>query len=289
MENISELIKRTRESKKLSLEDVSNATKIRVNVLKAIEDGNFTFLSRVYMYSFLKEYIKFLGLDFNALKEQIDKHFPKQNVDIEEPEELTFYHPFQKKKKLRYTAAQLNKALYFIYVAIFLSFVAIIYFTIFYEAEEQKPIETNKTADTIVVKEEPKGLSIFQSTPDSVKLEFFAKDTVWINIVIDNKISEKLVLYPDSTKTWSAANFFRFTLGNAGGVIIKRNGVELPQLSKEKVAIKNIIVTRDKYYVEQPQKPKPLQEPKKEPIILTPSEIKREIPALRDTKKTIPN
>lgn len=289
MENISEVLKKTRESKNLSLEEVSKATKIRLNVLKAIEDGNFNLLSKVYMYSFLREYINFLGLNFNDYREQIEKFFQKQNIEEREPDELAFYHPFQKKKKVRYTAAQLNKALYFIYAAIFLSFVAIFYFTIFYETEEQKSIETSKTADTVVIKEEPKAQNIFQPVQDSIKLEFFAIDTVWINVVIDNKISEKLVLYPNQTKIWSASNFFRFTLGNAGGVIIKRDGVELPRLSREKVAIKNIIVTRDKYYVEQPQRPKTLQEPKREPIILTPSEIKREIPSLRDTQKAIPN
>ncbi|MFN3782130.1 MAG: helix-turn-helix domain-containing protein, partial [Candidatus Kapaibacteriota bacterium] len=44
MENIAELLKKTRESKNLSLKDVSTATKLRLNVLKAIEEGNFNFL-----------------------------------------------------------------------------------------------------------------------------------------------------------------------------------------------------------------------------------------------------
>lgn len=285
MENIAELLKKTRESKNLSLKDVSTATKLRLNVLKALEEGNFNFLPRAYMYSFLKEYFHFLGLNFEEYKEQIDNFFRKDTKIETKPRELIFTHPFVKKKKVRYTPAQLNKALYFIYVAIFLSFIAIIYFTIFYEGSEQKPLDLVKTTDTLLIKTEQRESLKPTTTQDSIHLEFFATDTVWINIVIDNKITEKTVLYPNTHKIWSAGNFFRFTLGNAGGVRIKRDGTELPQLTKEKVAIKNIIITRDKFYVEPVQKPKPEQEQTKPQILLTPSEIKRELPNLRDTKK----
>jgi cytoskeletal protein RodZ len=288
MENLSEIIKKTRESKNLTLEDVSESTKIRVNVLKAIESGNFDYLSKVYMYFFLKEYIKYLGLNIEDYKDQIDKIFKKETIKEETlNEDLSSLNLLQKKRKIKYTARQLNKALYFIYVAIFLSFVAIIYFTFFYEAEEQKPIEVLKSPDTLVIKENKPLSNIIQETQDSIKLEFIATDTVWINMVIDNKTSEKLLLYPNNSKVWYAANFFKFTLGNAGGVIIRRNGEELPKLSKEKVAIKNIVVTRDKFYIEQVPKPKPTTEGTKTPVIISPSEIKKELPALRDTKKTI--
>ncbi len=285
MENIAELLKKTRESKNLSLKDVSTATKLRVNVLKAIEEGNFNFLPKTYMYSFLKEYFQYLGLNFEEYKEQIDKYFKRDKKIEPKPKELIFAHPFLMKKKVRYTPAQLNKALYFIYAAIFLSFLAIIYFTIFYEGTEQKPLDLEKTTDTILIKSEQRESPKPISTQDSIRLEFYATDTVWINMVIDNKITEKIVLYPNTIKVWSAGNFFRFTLGNAGGVKIKRDGIELPQLTKEKVAIKNIIVSRDKFYVEPVQKPKPEQEQQKPQILLTPSEIKREVPNLRDTKK----
>ncbi len=288
MEKIAEAIKNARESKKLALEDISAATKIRINVLKAIEEGNFNYLPRVYMYSFIKEYIEFLGLNFDDFKSQIDKFYKKIEV-AEETEELSFHQPLQKRKKVKYTASQLNKALYLIYITISLSFLAIIYFTLFYEEEEKKTLEIEKNLDTLVIKSEERTQSIFPSSSDSIRLEFFAKDTVWINMVIDNRFTEKTVLYPNSMKTWSAANFFRFTLGNAGGVVIKRDGIELPSLSKERVAIKNIVVTRDKFYIETAPKPKPETGPEKQPILLTPSEIKREIPQLRDTKKIRPN
>ncbi|MEJ5286505.1 MAG: hypothetical protein CH6_2115 [Candidatus Kapaibacterium sp.] len=286
MENISEIIKKTRENRGLSFEEIANATKIRINVLKAIEEGNFQYLPKVYMLSFTKEYLKFLGLNVEDFKDELNKIFGKEKKHIESPEDdIISDKLFNKRKKIKYTPEQLNKALYFIYAAIFLSFVAILYFTLFYQEEEQKPIENPTITDTFIVKGETKGIPFIPKGQDSIKLEFFAKDTVWVNMVIDNAISEKLVLYPNNSKEWKAGSFFRFTLGNAGGVIIKRDGIELPPLAKGKVAIKNIVITRDKYYIEPTPKPKPTTEQEKKPIILTPAEIKKELPNLRDTKK----
>jgi cytoskeletal protein RodZ len=284
MENISEILKRTRESKNLTLRDVSEATKIREPVLKAIEDGNFNYLDQIYMESFTKEYIEYLGLNLSDFQQQLETIFKHKPLSVEENESpIIIAHT---KRKFRYTAKQLNTILYFVYGGLFISFLAIIYFTFFYEPEEIKPLETIKTSDTLQVKTSTASETKQTILPqDSIKLEFIAIDTVWINIIIDNRISEKMVLYPNNKKVWKGMNSFRFTLGNAGGVIIRRNDEQLPQLSKERVVIKNVIVTRDKFYVESPAKkaPKPPETPK--PVLISPSEIKKEIPSLRDTKK----
>lgn len=287
METISEILKQTREKLNLSLKEVSEATKIRESVLNAIENGNFGYLPSIYMQSFIKEYIDFLGLDYSELKPQLDSIFKSKTINAREKNSQVLLSDHQ--RKVRYTSQQLNKVLYFVYAGLFLSILAIIYFSFFYEPEELKPLETLKTTDTFSLSPS----SVPQTTvkqgmlQDSIKLEFFATDTVWINIVIDNRVTEKTVLYPKNRKVWKAQNFFRFTLGNAGGVIILRNDEQLPSLSREKVVIKNIIVTRDKFYVETSPRKTQRQIETTKPIIISPTEIKREIPVLKDTKKTI--
>ncbi len=287
METISEILKQTREKLNLSLKEVSEATKIRESVLNAIENGIFSYLPSIYMQSFIKEYIDFLGLDYSELKPQLDSIFKSKTINAREKNSQVLLSDHQ--RKVPYTSQQLNKVLYFVYAGLFLSILAIIYFSFFYEPEELKPLETLKTTDTFSLSPS----SVPQTTvkqglsQDSIKLEFLATDTVWINIVIDNRVTEKTVLYPNNRKVWKAQNFFRFTLGNAGGIIIRRNDEQLPSLSKEKVVIKNIIVTRDKFYVETSPRKTLRQIESTKPIIITPTEIKREIPILKDTKKTI--
>ncbi|HHY47373.1 MAG TPA: helix-turn-helix domain-containing protein [Firmicutes bacterium] len=76
MESIGERLKQGREAKKLSLDDVQEATKIRKQYLAAIEAGRFEELpGEVYVKGFIRNYADFIGLDgakmvadYNSLK-----------------------------------------------------------------------------------------------------------------------------------------------------------------------------------------------------------------------------
>jgi len=64
MSNFGNKLRRARESKKLSLEDISNVTKIGSRMLKAIEEENFDQLpGGVFNKGFIRAYAKQLGLD----------------------------------------------------------------------------------------------------------------------------------------------------------------------------------------------------------------------------------
>ena len=47
----------------ISLQQLATKTRIDIKFLEYIEDGNFSFLPELYVRAFLKEYIKFVGLD----------------------------------------------------------------------------------------------------------------------------------------------------------------------------------------------------------------------------------
>jgi cytoskeleton protein RodZ len=67
-DSIGEILKRTRESKNLSIEDVNEQTKISVAVIRALEQDDMeSFASETYLKGFLKNYAIFLGLDANKL------------------------------------------------------------------------------------------------------------------------------------------------------------------------------------------------------------------------------
>ena len=63
IEPIGEKLKKIRQTKGLSLEEVHKKTKIHINILKAIEGESLTNLSPIYLKGFLKIYCNFLGLD----------------------------------------------------------------------------------------------------------------------------------------------------------------------------------------------------------------------------------
>jgi cytoskeletal protein RodZ len=81
LKKIGEMFKERRIERNLSLKEIETATSIRMNYLKAIEEGElFNLISPVYAGGFMKQYAQYLGLDGNRiLKEQsINVKGPKQ-------------------------------------------------------------------------------------------------------------------------------------------------------------------------------------------------------------------
>lgn len=71
METIGEQLRTARHARKLSLEDVARATKIKLDVLERLEADDFTGLGApMYVKGFLKLYANYLGLDAAALGEE---------------------------------------------------------------------------------------------------------------------------------------------------------------------------------------------------------------------------
>lgn len=73
LKKLGEMFKERRSERNLSLKEIETATSIRMNYLRAIEEGElFNMVSPVYAKGFTKQYAQFLGLDGNRiLKEQV--------------------------------------------------------------------------------------------------------------------------------------------------------------------------------------------------------------------------
>lgn len=75
MEVIGEKLKTSREEKGLSLEEVAGDLKITVKELQNIETGNRKAFSDIYMLrDYIREYAKYLGLDYEALVEEFNEY-----------------------------------------------------------------------------------------------------------------------------------------------------------------------------------------------------------------------
>lgn len=73
-ETVGEMLKRAREEKGLSLEEVNYRTKISVRVLATLEQDDLdAFESETYLKGFLKNYAGFLGLDMEKVMRTLDQ------------------------------------------------------------------------------------------------------------------------------------------------------------------------------------------------------------------------
>ena len=89
MQLVGEILKKTRESKKITILDVSKELKISEETLRNIENNYFqNDIDSVFVIGHLRSYCSFLDLNHNELIYQFKKeHFTdeKQNIEIERP------------------------------------------------------------------------------------------------------------------------------------------------------------------------------------------------------------
>jgi len=79
MSSVGEILKNTREAKGITIEQVAEATSIRVLYLEAIENEQFNLVpGEVYLKGFIRNYANYLGLNGPAMvekyKEQVEEN-----------------------------------------------------------------------------------------------------------------------------------------------------------------------------------------------------------------------
>lgn len=90
MIRVSQRLRNERLKKGLTLDEVSKATKIRINFLSAIENGDYQKLpSSTYAQGFVKNYAEFLGLSKNEILALFRREFNEDNFFKVLPEGLT--------------------------------------------------------------------------------------------------------------------------------------------------------------------------------------------------------
>ncbi|HQT44444.1 MAG TPA: helix-turn-helix transcriptional regulator [Candidatus Micrarchaeota archaeon] len=85
IETAGSRLKKIRQERGLSLEDVQKKTKIHLNVLRAIEGDSISDLSPIYLKGFIKIYCTSLGLDPKEYTETIQSHKPVLNATVGRP------------------------------------------------------------------------------------------------------------------------------------------------------------------------------------------------------------
>ncbi len=79
MESPGKYLKAERESQNLSLQEVSESTKIREPLLRALEEDRYDLISSpVYVKGFLDAYARYLGLDSNNIILQYQENYEKR-------------------------------------------------------------------------------------------------------------------------------------------------------------------------------------------------------------------
>ena len=274
MKEFAERLRATREAKSLSLADIASTTKIQLKYLRAMEEGNFSFLPPPYVRAFIRDYARALDLDPNEILRQYDAALPSIE-GAPKPQQFE-KKPVQAKPSIEDEMAELQRG---ILRSLWLSFgdflkqdrtrkklisgvsVLILLLLLMFIVEMTRNSRGNSTPETPfeqIIKEKEQALATHPDSAhtnialppggamsDSLVLDGRTTHKVWMRLYIDDRPPVEYILLPNMQREWRARNKFQISLGDAGGISFKINGKDLGTLGKSGAVVRNVILTHE--------------------------------------------
>jgi len=266
LQGIGAILKKERESKKITLEQVEEATKIRRKYLEAIENEKFEVLpGEVYVKGFVAAYLKYLGIKERPDVVEILKPKPAP-VDISEQIAAAEQaHEEQASRKLQRSDKKNKKKEVFeeppltknTKMILFISIAAILVLLVLQSVysvgqpnpnenpqqniagEQQGEAANQENTDVPVeppVPEEPVYDGLEMSL-EILNLDPNKKDKCWMKVTVDGTATE-YNLTEGQIQQVHAAEQIDLHLGNAGVVKVTLNGQELGTLGAQGKVVK---------------------------------------------------
>lgn len=223
--------------KKISLEQVSQQTRIGVGNLLLIEQEDHERLpAEVYVKGFLRSYAKAVGAD----GDEVIRRYALRRVVVEKISGLEF----SSKKIARGTWWKFLLSLVLLICIIGLSIFAVVFFRQAPEAD--KPLEQKTAAEQEKAVDTPAEKQSFETdvkpakaVPEKLSLHVTAVEATWLKVIMDEKEPTEYNLNSGDQIKLEAATGFSLLIGNAGGIKLTLNDipVSIPGKSGEVVTI----------------------------------------------------
>jgi len=263
-------LKRIRQEKGLSLEEMQKKTKIHPNVLRAIEGDSITDLSPIYLKGFIKIYCNSLGLDpreYLGEPAQPGKQVLNAAVgrDIGERVEKkpAIQKDFQVRLKEFRPSAGVKKAILLALgalIAVSLGLKLVMAFSAWLSTRPaasrppaSSPLKAKRTPELLPketinkssVKNIPKQAKAQKGLSQGFMLGISAREKTWISARVDGKVVFHGVLARGRTETWQAKEKIELSLGDAGAVELQVNDQRFTKLGRRGQSLKNIVINKE--------------------------------------------
>ncbi len=248
-------LRRAREEQRVSLMDISAATRINMKFLEAMEEGNFAILPQTYVRAFLREYAQSVNLPANEVLAKYNEASggkpTEKKGEAHAGEKTSAFVPGLQTQSAR---APLQRHAMMIAAALGAIVLALYVINTSTNSHAPRPVpevpfdNVVRESEATLVKPETIVASIAPikpPEPDSLRLEIATTDSVWISLVIDGKKTEEYLFAPNRRKTWVAKDRYMITMGNAGGATFKLNGEELPPLGRRGAVVRNVVLNEE--------------------------------------------
>ncbi len=241
--SIGETLRRARESKRLSLESVSAATKINIHTLQHIESGTLEKLpGELYIKSFLRQYANFLGVDSVSLLEQYrqaSSQFKKSSPNLTPQSAESSLRISIQDWLVRLRKREIKRVL--VALGVFLFMIGAWRLLGSFSAKIAQ-LKQTKSLPKAIVPQTPRIL-IPRNVPLEVTLR--AIEPTWVQVKVDDVVVFQNVLGKDAFEVWRPKKQAELWVGNAGNIEILLNGKLLGKPGKKGRVMKGIVLSRE--------------------------------------------
>lgn len=252
IETAGSRLKKIRQERGLSLEDVSKKTKVHLNVLRAIEGDSISNLSPIYLKGFIKIYCGCLGLetkDFIGPSEQRQK--PSLNATVGRPigarveKKASFIKDASIKLGAIKPLVNLKKIIIYAVIALISIFFGVKLIK-FVSARPKMQLEKAKISLPVSA---PKArilqTKVNNDLTNGFTLGIFARGKSWITAKVDGKVVFHGVLARGRNETWQAREKVELSLGDAGAVELQVNDQRFANLGRNGQSLKNVVINKE--------------------------------------------
>ncbi len=262
MSSVGEILKNTREAKGITIEQVAEATSIRVLYLEAIENEQFNLVpGEVYLKGFIRNYANYIGLNGPAMvekyKEQVEankKHEHPVQADTNDIKHKSPEQINQRKTKLAKSDASAIKSLLEKYVTkrnivllvgIVVFIAAASFFSSFFSgSKDSEPAKTKQAAvesfrsesanesQAVSVLKDQSGVYIVKDAANIEAQVEFSGDC-WTEAYADGKEVFMGMMSAGKTVNWKAEKELQIKVGNVRVAKINCNGQLIPYAPDE--------------------------------------------------------
>jgi cytoskeleton protein RodZ len=244
-----EELRRQREIRGISLREIADSTKISGRFLEAIEKGDLkTLPAPAFTRGFIREYARYLGL---VPDEIVDAYMAavRRAEARERDEEPSADHPIRPPSMDRPLPAPAPRRR--LPIAAIVVALAVIAFAVWFvlvrprtALQRAAPEPAAESATTAAIPPPEPETSEPAPPPrpadDRLRMTLVASEDVWVTLHADGERVVNEVIEQGGRREIEARSELRFeTIGNAGGISLTLNGIEVPQLGASGRVIRN--------------------------------------------------
>jgi transcriptional regulator with XRE-family HTH domain len=240
MASLGEELRRERELRGISLQEISDSTKISLRYLRALEEDHLDILpGRFFTKSIIRAYAQYCGLEEEAVLNKYHEETQQKEHILEEEK--------KKRKTGKAFTPHLKKMFPYALTLILLSIVILSILYLYPTKERSSLLDFTDMPETSFTKDQiPPPLDAFSAQSFPEEKIFFTINFVektWLQLYVDGRLTIDGLKYPGDKEKVKALREIVLHLGNAGGVTYSLNNELGKPFGSSGAVVKNIRIT----------------------------------------------